>query len=266
LAGLFVTPRLAADAGAFVRSAWLRIAWPYLLWSLLQLAVIDALGSFVNTPSSLDGRRAVSLLWEPTSQFWFLQALLVLHLLAAALLPRFGVVPFLVLLLAARVVVEWVELPHLIGLPARFGIFYAAGVALGPRLLERFATRRPDGAVPMAAAATWLACALPVYLTGLSHWSVAALPAAVAGMVAVLALAPQPHAGRIWSALGRASMAIFVLHVLFTAGARIVLHRGLGIDQPAILFVLACAAGVAGPCLVRGVARRAGLSRALGLG
>jgi hypothetical protein len=60
LAGLFVTPRLAADAGAFVRSAWIRIAWPYLLWSLVQLAVIDAFGAFVNTPSSLDGRRAVS--------------------------------------------------------------------------------------------------------------------------------------------------------------------------------------------------------------
>jgi fucose 4-O-acetylase-like acetyltransferase len=266
LAGLFVTPRLAADAGGFVRSAWIRIAWPYLLWSLVQLAVIDALGAVVNTPSSLDGRRAVSLLWEPTSQFWFLQALLVLHLFGAALLPRVGVLPFLMLMLGARVLVEWIELPHWIGLPARFGIFYAAGVAVGPRLLERFAARRPDGAVPMAAAAIWLACALPVYLAGLSHWSVTALPAALAGTVAVLALAARPHAGGVWSALGRASMAIFVLHVLFAAGARIVLHQGLGIDQPAALFVLACAAGIAGPCLVRDAARRAGLSRALGLG
>ena len=266
LAGLFVAPRLAADAGAFVRSAWIRIAWPYLLWSLVQLAVIDAFSAFVNTPSALDGPRAVSLLWQPTSQFWFLQALLVLHLLGVALLPRIGVLPFLALMLGARVLVEWVELPHLIGLPARFGIFYAVGIAVGPRLLERFAVRRPDRAVPLAAAATWLACALPVYFAGLSHWSVMAVPAALAGTVAVIALAAQPRAGSVWSALGRASMAIFVLHVLFAAGARIVLHQGLGIDQPSTLFVLACAAGIAGPCLVRDAARRAGLSRALGLG
>lgn len=266
LAGLFVAPRLAADGAAFVRNALTRIAWPYLLWSIVQLAVIDALGGFVNRPSSLDAQRVVSLLWEPTSQFWFLQALLVLHLLSAALLPRLGLLPLVVLMLGARALVEWAELPHMIGLPAKFGIFYVLGIALGPRLLERFAVHRPDWANAMAAAAIWLACALPVYLAGLSHWSAAALPAALAGSVAVLALAAQPQVGGIWAALGRASMAIFVLHVLFVAGARIVLHRGLGIEQPLVILVLACAAGIAGPCLLREAARRAGLSRALGLG
>ncbi|HSB24875.1 MAG TPA: acyltransferase [Burkholderiaceae bacterium] len=266
LTGLFVSQRLDANPGAFVHDSLVRVAWPYLLWSVLQLAVIDMLGTLVNTPGALDAQRIVSLLWEPTSQFWFLQALLILHLLSAAALPRIGVLALLAFMVAARVVVEVVELPHLVALPARFGVFYALGVALGPHLLERFATRRAQWATAMAAAAIWLACSAPVFLAGLSHWSLAALPAAVAGTVAVLALATHQGADSLWCALGRASMTIYVLHVLFVAGTRITLHRVLGIDQPVVLLALACGAGIVGPWLLRDAVRRAGLGRALGLG
>lgn len=268
LAGLFVAPRLAADRTAFLHGALVRIAWPYLLWSVVQLAVIGALGSLVNTPSTLDSRRIVGLLWEPTSQFWFLQALLVLHLLGAGLLPRIGPVPFLALMLVARGVVAEVELPTLVGLPARFGVFYALGVVLGPRLLERLPmpTRRRALALAAGAAAAWAAAVVPVHLAGLSHWSLAAAPSALAGTAAVLALATLPRAASAWVALGRATMAIYVLHVLCVAGVRIGLHKGLGIDQPFVILALACAAGIAVPWLLHGVAQRAGWGRALGLG
>ncbi len=100
LTGLFVSQRLDANPGAFVHDTLVRVAWPYLLWSVLQLAVIDMLGNLVNTPSALDAQRIVSLLWEPTSQFWFLQALLILHLLSAAALPRIGVLAMLAFMVA----------------------------------------------------------------------------------------------------------------------------------------------------------------------
>lgn len=268
LAGLFVAPRLATDAAGFVRSAWLRIAWPYLLWSVIQLGVIGALGTLVNSPSTFDASRVASLLWEPTSQFWFLQALLVLHLLTWWLLPRIGAVALIVLMAAARLVVEAVELPHLIGLPAKFGLFYALGVALGPMLLERLpALTRPRALALVAAAiAVWAAAAVPARAAGLSHWSIAVLPAALAGTAAMLALSTLPRAGSVWVTLGQASMAIYVLHVLFVAGVRIGLHKGLGIDAPVLIVALACAVGIAAPLAVRAVVQRAGLGRALGLG
>lgn len=268
LAGLFVSQRLSADAPGFVRSAFVRIAWPYLLWSVIQLAVIGALGKLVNTPSPLDAQRIVSLLWEPTSQFWFLQALLVLHLLSWWLLPRLGVTALLALMGAARLVAETVELPHLIGLPAKFGLYYVLGIALGPFLIARLPllARRQALAVAAAAIGVWAITTTPVYLAGLSHWSLLALPAALAGTVAVLALSALPRAGSLWVGLGQASMAIYVLHVLCVAGVRIVLHKGLGIDQPWLILALACAVGIAAPLAVRAGVQRAGLGRALGLG
>jgi hypothetical protein len=78
------------------------------------------------------------------------------------------------------------------------------------------------------AAFAWAVFALAARLAGLSHWSLAATPAALAGGTALVALAalmrPDGAWARRWAALGRASMAIFLLHVLCVAGVRIVLH------------------------------------------
>jgi len=270
LAGLFVQARLAADAGGFVHTALVRIAWPYLLWSVIQLAVIGALGSVVNSPAELTPWRVLSLVWEPTSQFWFLQALLVLHLASLCIVPRAGVATLLVVMLVARGVDATVELPFLLALPARFGLFYALGVAAGPLLRQAAQTLPRPRAAALAAAAglVWAIAALPVWLAGRSHWNIAALPAAFAGTLAMLALSTFVRGGaaRFWLTLGQASMAIYVLHVLFVAGVRIVLHKGLGIDQPVVILLVACSVGIAAPLLLRALALRAGLARALGLG
>jgi fucose 4-O-acetylase-like acetyltransferase len=279
LAGLFVRQRVAGDADAFVRSAFTRIAWPYLLWSVIQMAVIGALGSAVNAPTEFGAWRVVALLWQPTSQFWFLQALLVLHLVSRFLLPRVGALALLGLMLLARVVGECIELPALLETPARFGLFYALGVWAGPTLLRVvgsvsrprvFLFSRPlPLAISSPAAAVWVVVAIPAYLGGLGYWSPVTLPASVAGSVVVLALATLPRgaASVPWVELGRASMAIFVMHVLFVAGTRIVLVKGLGLAvAPVLIFVLALAAGIVGPLLLRALAARAGATRLFGLG
>jgi len=270
LAGLFVEQRLASDASGFVRSAFTRIAWPYLLWSVVQLLVIDALGSLVNAPTQVGASRLVALLWEPTSQFWFLQALLVLQLASRLLLPRFGAITFVLFLLLARGVLEWVELPPLLAAPARYGLFYALGVWAGPVLLRSVGALPRSRALALAAAAAvvWAITAVAAHTGGYHYTSLAALPAGFAGSAALVALASLPRASlaTFWVTLGQASMAIYLLHVLFVAGTRIVLVKLLGIDSPGLILPLACFAGVAGPLLVRTLAARAGVTRALGLG
>ncbi|MEO8804605.1 MAG: acyltransferase [Burkholderiaceae bacterium] len=270
LAGLFVEQRLASDAGGFVRSAFTRIAWPYLLWSVVQLLVIDAVGSAVNVPTEVSAWRLVALLWEPASQFWFLQALLVLHLASRLLLPHIGAAAFVLVLLLARGVVEWVELPPLLAAPARYGMYYALGVWLGPLLLRSVEALPRSRATALAAAATvvWAIAAVAAYASGHAYISLATLPAAFAGSAAVVALASLPRAtlAAFWVQLGQASMAIYLLHVLFVAGTRIVLVKLLGLDAPAVILPLACVAGIAGPLLVRMLASRAGATRMLGLG
>jgi fucose 4-O-acetylase-like acetyltransferase len=268
LAGLFVPQRLANSTAGFLRDTAVRVAWPYLLWSVVQLAVIDALGNLVNQPSELDAWRIVALLWEPTSQFWFLQALLVLTLLGVVLLPRIGAFGLVAVMAVARLVEANVELPHLVALPARFGVFYALGIALGPLLLARLpAVPRPRlVGIALTALVAWAVAAAGARVLGQSHWSLAALPAAVLGTIAVVALATLPRAAAFWIELGRASMAIFLLHVLFVAGARIGLHKGLGIEQPLVILLVACTLGIAAPLLVRALVARAGLGRVTGLG
>src|SRR5262249_17395879 len=117
------------------------------------------------------------------------------------------------------------------------------------------------------AGAAWLAAALGAGMLGQGYWSAAALPAAFAGSIAMLAasLALRGRAAAVCGALGRASMAIYVLHVLFVAGARMALNRGLGVWEPALILPLALVAGVAGPLAVRALALRLNAARWLGL-
>lgn len=268
LAALFVRERIGRSG--FVADALARIAWPYVLWSVVQLALIAALGSAVNAPLSLNGERLLALLWQPTSQFWFLHALLVLHLATAWLLPRTGVAPLLAALAVARLVVEVVPLPPALEMPARFGVWYALGLAAAPWLRETLPAwprRRMAGIAAAAAALGALVIALG-WAGGRSAWNVAALPAALCGTAALIAAALllRGTAARVAVALGQASMAIYVLHVMFVAGVRIVMHRAFGIDDALLIAAVATAAGIAGPLVARELALRAGAARALGLG
>lgn len=270
LSGLFVQRRLAADPQAFVGNAFVRVAWPYLLWSVIQLLVIDALGTVVNRPIDVDAWRLVTLLWEPTSQFWFLQSLLLLLLLARWWVPHLGAWSLLGVMLLARGAVELVELPSMLSMTARYGLFYAIGLLAGPALLRK--ARAPSawqaGWLGALASAVWSVAALAAYRTGEGYLSLVTFPAAAAGSTAVIALSMLPRVQALaWlSAMGRASMAIFLLHVLFVAGTRIALHKLLGIDSVALVVLLACMAGVAGPLLLRTLAQRLGATRVLGLG
>jgi len=270
LSGLFVQARLQSDASGFVRTAFTRVAWPYLLWSVIQLLVIAALGSVVNTPTDLSVGRLVALLWEPTSQFWFLHSLLILHLLSRWLVPHVGPLAVVGALLVARILVDWVELPPALASTMRMGLFYALGLWAGPLMLRTASRCAPvhAGRIATVAAIVWWVAAVLALRSGQSYTSLLAFPAAVAGSVALVAVAllSQGTRAEAWAMLGRASMSIFLLHVLFVAGTRIVLNKLLGVDDAAVIVLPAVLVGIAGPLLVHELARRAGVSRALGLG
>ena len=269
LAGLFVPERCARDARGFLRATFTRVAWPYLLWSSLQSLLIASLPGLVNRGDSFGVERLVALLWLPAAQFWFLQTLFALQLLAWALLPRIGTGGLLLLAVALRALPEFIALPIALVQVLRFAPFFALGAWLAPWLLARARSLSPAAALAFAAAAgaLWLMLARAAHEHGASYWSAAALPAAAAGSAALLALAMALRGVALRAAawLGRASMAIFVLHVLFVAGVRIVLHKLLGIAAPGVILPLALAAGLAGPLVLREVALRARVARYVGL-
>lgn len=281
LSGLLVPDRLGRGRGPFLRAQLPGVAWPYFLWSIVQFSLIFALGSWVNRPIGAYWPNVLALPWHPVSQFWFLYALFWMHGLAALVLPRGGAGALLALGLAAKLAAATLVMPVPVKLVANHFVWYALGTALAG-----MAPRRICAVLLGAAAAGGALVAMAVFapLPGLlwvlamppalaasaelaGHaWQMAVMPVALVGVAAVIALAAAPRlaASALLAGLGRRTMAVFVLHVMFVAGARIVLVRLGLVTQPWLLLVLQVPLGLAGPLLVERALRPLGLRRWLG--
>jgi fucose 4-O-acetylase-like acetyltransferase len=91
---------------------------------------------------------------------------------------------------------------------------------------------------------------------------------AIAGVIAIIAvsrlLADVPFLSRGLAYAGRRTMHLFLIHLLFTAGTRIVLVRA-GVTDLATHIVLGTAAGIAGPLLAGVVIDRLGVKGLMAL-
>lgn len=248
----------------------LTFLWLYVLWSLIQGAVKLAAGDAVNSQTS-----AVQIfeLWQPEGQMWFFGWIALMMALTAATQPWRTTRRSIVLLCAVGVLsaAAWGLSGQILGTQGlALTVFFFAGVVWrGDRLLT--AVRR----VPLWAAFLVGACAAAASL-GLSVSGLATPPtiggsgrsvvsvvlgavASTAGLVAVLmiarVLARFTPAARAVAYLGRESMAIFVAHIIFASGARILLMR-VGVDGLAVQAILGTAVGVAGPLILLWCARR----------
>jgi len=270
LSGLFVPQAVARGRGPMLRNLALRMVWPYLLWSTVQLLVLGLAAGVVNNAVNISPARWVALLWQPASQFWFLHTLILLQLAACLLLPRLGAQGLLWLALALLMVPALVKLPPALVNPCRFALYFALGVLASPHRLQALSRvpRLPRVAVALAALALCALIGLALLPQGLIPWAIQALPAALLGLLACVLLAQSlpDWARRRFAALGVSSLAIFALHIMFGAGARIVLSRAAHLQDPNGLLAATIAAGLLGPLLVEQAARAAGAQRWLGLG
>lgn len=244
----------------FLQRRFVSIAYPYLLWSIVQTSISIAADRYTNTPGTIHALAQIAV--HPIGQFWFLYVLAILQLLL--LLPR----PIFYLLVPVGVLagLEWGTASML----ARSGWslpFFAAGVFLGPYLLEAWlrSTRRALFWFISAALLFALLFKTPFPPTLLSaalrHYLLA-----TAGSIAALSLARLiDDKIRILPMLGVASLAIFVLHVICGAATRAVLVK-LGLHQPALATLLVTAAGLFMPLGVYLLSIRPGLTPWLGLG
>jgi fucose 4-O-acetylase-like acetyltransferase len=285
LSGLFVEARVERGGGSFLKSLLPTIVWPYVLWSVVQYSVIYLLGSAVNRPAESYWPVILSLPWNTISQFWFLYALFWMHVLATLILPRTGREGLLIFGLAAKSFMLVADLPVPVRLICNNLFFYALGVWLAQGGVEALFKRMPDwvrlcmlpGAAVALITVTWsalsdygadipFASASSPEIANLS-WRFPALAAALFALFAVLGLFQGVSQERVsWLLyLGRRTMPIFVLHILFIAGARIVLTRAGIVTEALALLIVTCLLGVAGPLIVHWVTSRLSLNRVLGL-
>ncbi len=142
LSGLLVSERLGRSRKRFRDRLWTGMVWPYFLWSAVQLTVIQATGALVNQPLGDYFATLTTLPWHTVSQFWFLYALFLLHLMAMVALKPLGREGFLLLCLALKPLALILPLPEVLRLAANHALFYGIGVWLTPDGLKSLAVDR----------------------------------------------------------------------------------------------------------------------------
>jgi fucose 4-O-acetylase-like acetyltransferase len=265
LSGLFVPRRVEANPRQFLVGSVRRLVVPYFLWSVIQLGVIHLAGNAVNKPTPLEAGRLVALLWQPTSQYWYLHALVLMHVAAALFYRRLGESGLFLGALVALGVKGLFDPPEVLANFCRFFAFYATGVALGARI-QRKELHEISFGFTVCAAVCWLMLAQAALRRGAGYWDVAAAPAAALGTIAWLGLSQraQVRHAAVLRYLGRHSMPIFLAHVIFSAGARVTFAELAPWGHGLPLFVLAVACGVVGPVFVYEVAKRVRLANVMG--
>lgn len=248
----------------FARSRALVLVYPYFLWTVLVGSVVITAGELVNNPLALNA--LTKIFWQPIQQYWFLYALFLCHWCGFLVRPGWALAA---LAIALHALTAFVGLGNIALTTAHYLIYFAVGV-WGAAIWKRASdVRRLHGALIAASAAIAAAVILlahqppyaltsfpPVERFGLAFFGVAA--------VIGVSIALQ-HKAPLLSSLGRASMAIYVMHTLFSAGARIALQHA-DFRDTLLHYMVGTAVGLAAPFAVYVLAKRAGVSLQVGLG
>ncbi|MEM6634661.1 MAG: acyltransferase [Pseudomonadota bacterium] len=251
---------------AFWRAAAQRILWPYLLWSLVLYSAHFVMSGYTNT--ALAEYQPWRILWKPPSVMWFLWYLLV-ALIASRVLRRaprgltatIGAAAF-----AAAYV--WEGVPSEMRFVGLFLLVAAGGADLRRWIAQPWVIA-VAGAV-MAAMGYLAALQAQAPIVGYPAFAPVYIAAAFAGPVFLFALSAF-IAGRFdglnatlaLSYIGQKTMAIFVMHILLTAGTRIALVAG-GMTSWGGIVLLSFLAGVVVPLVFAWLAERMGIGAAMG--
>lgn len=260
LAGLNVERSARKGAPAFLRDKLHTIVWPYFFWSIAQGLVLVRMSGNLNIPVTYGDLARIC--WAPISQFWFLYALMVCHLVYVALGGRQR-------LLAPIAAFGFALSPFAPFLPAKilFNLgFYVLGLLVAPRLADRL-ERSASAPILALLVATFALLTFAGLQAGLAFDNPLSLPAAVAGMALTLVFSKllAGPLGRIAEIVGRMSMTIYILHLFAAGGMRVAMQKMGVAPNVALYAVVVTFVGIAAPMAAHVVFERLGLLAWLGL-
>jgi fucose 4-O-acetylase-like acetyltransferase len=258
LAGIAVGLKNQRGWMAEVKSLFWGVLVPYIVWSIVWVALKNAVPGSVNDPVPL--KNLLTIFWQPIDHMWFLAHLLVARLLWFAAervvsQRNLFVVAIAFVVAGASEFLQWPQFSSEIQEPGDLVInfaYFGAGILLVPVLRTR-AFASTSALVAVCAACLWFIAAV----VNPSTHSIKAPWTAVLGIVMVIAAAQaMPAASHpYWQAFafaGQASLAIYVMHNIFAAAARSVLgFSGLlagfivGMIAPIVVFRIVLSAGSA---------------------
>jgi fucose 4-O-acetylase-like acetyltransferase len=232
------------NPGAFIKGKARRLLLPLLTVGTFY-AIVQALTPGTNT----NVERWWLLHIMPVGHFWFLESLFIIFLVIILLEQRKAlstVAGFCALWLASALLFGLADFPNYLGSRGAIYLmpFFLAGLAC-----KRFEIVQPPALVLAALALAGGIAIVVLFPEDMRERNlVAALASVTIGVSAALLLLRSGWQSRLLAYIGAYSFAIYLLHVFFTAGSRIVLQT-LGVDDIYALLVPGTVAGLWGPIL-----------------
>ena len=209
----------------FLRRLASRVALPYFIWAVVLIAIKTFMNGSVNhTVSSGD---YLKLLYDPIPPFWFLYALFFIQLAARVVAGKLGDWGFFLFSLLAFGL-------HFIftgGSPAIQGVLeFAVFFALGRILFANNALRSIQPSIAWLAFGSMGIIECLCLWGGIQYWSIVGRLAGFAlvmlAMVVFSGGSSNPVFGFGWvQFLGKATLPIYCMHVIFTGSCRILLLK-----------------------------------------
>lgn len=238
-----------------------KILIPYILWSLAQGVIEVLMASHTNLQASWND---VLNLTVSRAQFWFLQTLFAMFVLCY-LLARIGGQRrvFWLLSLAVAALLYCGNIQE--GFAPKFFpflVFFLSGLFFSfyKEQLQSF-FRQPIGrcgVIVVSIALMWVALSEDGFnYEDRGGFTLAVSFAAIFGIIGLVAFFPGSVA-RFFGYLGKRSFDIFVLHIIFGSGVRVLMHKFFGIDSFSAHLALGLVVGVAGALVAASAMRNFG--------
>ena len=260
ISGLFLASQIDRPWRVFLDKKLIHFGYFYLLWMSIQVL---ARSYGLAQTGGLSGVAQTWLLGlaEPFGTLWFIYMLAVFFIAAklARPLPQALILGVGAALQMAQIETGWLVIDEF---ASRFVYFYS-GFALAPLIFafaDKVAATSP--ARVGAALAAWAAANGAIVAAGVSQWPGISLILGYVGAAAVVAIGVLLAGARLAAPLrycGRNSIIIYLAFSLFMAGARSLLLLQVDDSVSAVALLSTCA-GLVGPLLLAGVARRLGMT------
>jgi fucose 4-O-acetylase-like acetyltransferase len=264
ISGIFLFQSARRSLKEFVVNKFNTIAYPYLLWTLIQFIILLAVPEATNSyePHMLP----YLLLFDPIMQFWFLHALFICYMImiVAHKVFKLNERGFMVLAIVLHLIVvglmqAGVALPWFIHKPLFEILFLAAGAYFSGRVRTLF-TDMPSLQLVLLAIVSFAAMSA-VYVIFqeayalFNYWQTITATLGIVGTLAIAVLISRLN-WRFFHYLGQYTLQIYVAHIIFASGLRIVLDRFLGIQDLLLHLTLGIIVGIAAPLVLNWVSNR----------
>lgn len=262
LSGLFFEQSLSKRSlHQFISNKVGVLLWPYLIWSSIQGLTEVGLSHYLNGNAELAD--LITLLWQPRAQFWFIYVLFFIVSCSALAKSTHRYVWYALLGFTTlayfyhdTIIPIWI-----FNYLAINYIFFNTGIITKARIgqVSKLAN-------PIQFCSFTLVFIIASYLVLTNSYtqismSSLRLIAALSGIALTIGISLR-CSGKLESVLsylGRYSLEIYLLHILFGSGSRVVLKHVLGIGAAAPQLIIGCIIGLIGPLIVCEIARRLNL-------